>query len=249
MHPSPSAPGSSLADAERRYKNAVETIIEAYEGINPAPRGQVTPQQLDAAIKQFLAASKRFDNLPQSSLSSEREEVSRLGDYGISLLMDLSMWAKRLGLDDIEPEFDLVVLSFADWTVDHAGELRTIEPLVDAFANLANRMREANTLEHLTHRMTRIIRATAPLARMGVGQTLPTHPWRLLNLNRGIVATRTHNAALMEQVFDELVSNLPDDARNFFAEGMQQMDAFKYPIHVRTVMAKYFDRWTRIRMH
>jgi hypothetical protein len=53
----------------------------------------------------------------------------------------------------------------------------------------------------------------------------------------------------MEEVFEELVSNLPDDAREFFAEGMQQMETLNYPIHVRAVMTKYFDRWTRARMH
>lgn len=238
----------SLADAERRYKNAIDAIVEAYEGINPAPAGQVTPQQLDAAIQLFLASSKEMDT-GSTDVSSDREEVSRLGDYGITLLMDLLMWARRLGLHEIEPEFDAIVLCFADWTVRHRGELRTIEPLVDAFANLANHSREAYTLERLTHLMTRIIHATGPMARAGVGQVFPARPWRLLNLNRGIIATRTHNAVLMEEVFEELVSNLPDDAREFFAEGMQQMETLNYPIHVRAVMTKYFDRWTRARMH
>lgn len=216
--------------------------------MNPAPASQVTPRQLDAAIRLFLTTSQHIDD-GSAHAASNPEEVSRLGDYGITLLMDLLMWAKRLRLNDIEPEFDAIVLSFADWTVRHGGELRTIEPLVDAFANLANVSREAGTLERLTHLMTRIIRATGPLARAGVGQVFPARPWRLLNLNRGIIATRTHNAALMEEVFEELVSNLPDDAREFFAEGMQQMDSLNYPIHVRAVMVKYFDRWTRARMH
>lgn len=248
MHPSPSAPVLSLADAERRYKNAVDAINEAYEGMTSVPPGQVTPTQLDAAIQLFLTTSQQVDRGSADVLSSP-EEVSRLGDYGITLLMDLLMWAKRLGLSEIEAEFDVIVLSFADWAVRHGGELRTIEPLVDAFANLANRSRESATLEELTHLMTRIIRATGPSARAGVGQVFPARPWRLLNLNRGIIATRTHNAALMEEVFAELVSNLPDDAREFFAEGMQQMDSLNYPIHVRAVMVKYFDRWTRARMH
>jgi hypothetical protein len=249
MHPSLNSSGVSLADARRRYKDAVEVIIKAYDAIHPAPVDQVSPQQLHAGIEQFLTAGLQLDDISGHSRRADPEEVSRLGEYGITLLMDLYMWARRLGLDDMEADFDLVVLAFADWTTRHAGELRTIEPLVDALANLANDTRDADTLERLTHLMTKIIHATAAPARASVGQSSPTRPWCLLNLNRGIVATRTHNAALMEEVFDELVRNLPGEAQGFFAEGMQQMDALKYPGHVREVMARYFDRWTRARMH
>lgn len=234
----------SLADAERRYKNAVESILDTYGRLNPVPASQVSPQQLDMAIVAFLETAKHLDKT-----GADPAEISRLGDYGITLLMDLFMWAQRLGLGDMEAEFDLVALAFADWTIRHQGQLRTIEPLVDALANQANRIRDPKSLERLTHLMTRIVRATAPDARTGIGQTLSDRPWRLLNLNRGIVATRTHNASLMEEVFDELVDNLPSDAREFFAEGMQQMEALNYPTHVRAVMTRYFDRWTRARMH
>jgi hypothetical protein len=245
MNPS----GVSLADAERRYKNAFEAIRKAYEAIQPAPAAQVTPQQLHAGIEQFLVSGRQLDDVRGQSRRADPEEVSRLGEYGITLLTDLYMWARRLGLDDMEAEFDVVALAFADWTTRHAGELRTIEPIVDALANIANRTRDADTLERLTHLMTRVIHATAAPARAGIGQSASTRPWRLLNLNRGIVATRTHNAELMAEVFDELVQNLPGEAEQFFAEGMQQMDALKYPGHVRAVMERYFDRWTRVRMH
>lgn len=247
-HPLNNKLAVSLADAERRYKNASAVIMAAYDALTPVARDQVTPHQLDAAVEQFLAAGKKIE-ATSTQTRPDPDEVSRLGDYGISFLTDLSVWARRLNLNEIEPEFDYVVVAFADWTARHAGQLRTIEPLVDALANLANRTREPQPLEHLTHLMTRLIRATAPLARTGVGQSFPTRPWRLLHLNRGIVATRTKNTALMEEVFDELVSDVPGDAHEFFAEGMQQMDKFDYPAQVRTVMTRYFDRWTRARMH
>lgn len=238
----------SLADAERRYKNVSAAVMEAYDALTPAPTGQVTPRQLHAAIEQFLATTHKIEGATGSHLA-DPTEVTQLGDYGITLLTDFSMWARRLDVLDSEPEFDLMVLGFADWITRHAGKLQTIEPLVDAFANLANRLREPEPLERLTQLMSRVIRATAPSAREGTGQAFPTRPWRLLNLNYGIVATRTRNPALMEEAFDELVRNLPNDAHEFFAEGMQQVGALDYPVHVRAVMTRYFDRWTRARMH
>ena len=71
----------------------------------------------------------------------------------------------------------------------------------------------------------------------------PGRPWRVLLLNYGIVATRSHNTASMEAAFAVLTSKLPEDATRFFSEGMQQMDALDYPSHVRKVMEKYHREW------
>jgi hypothetical protein len=238
----------SLADANRRYKLAVESVLEAYDAHQPAA-SEVTPGQLHAAVQQFLTTSLHLEHVSGPNGPIEQKDVSELGDYGITLLMDLGAWARQLGLDGTDAEFDQIALAFADWVMRHDGEIRTLEPLVDALARLANRAREPEDLEDLANLMTRVIHATAVRARQDHAKTRPSEPWRLLHLNRGIVATRTHNTVLMEQVFDELVSDLPTDARQFFADGMQQMDRFGYPVTVRTVMARYFDRWTRPRMH
>lgn len=249
MNVLPRPPAVSLADAESRYKDAVEMILDAYDALQPPPVDQVTPRQLDAAIRRFLALSTRLEREKGERPRVEPEQISHEGEYGITLLMDLGSWARRLRLRDLESEFDAIALAFADWVVRHGGELRTIEPVVDALANLANDERDPRTLERLTHLTSRIIRSTATGAKTAVGQAYPNPPWRLLNLNHGIVATRTHNPALMEQVFDELVQNLPGEAPRFFAEGMQQMEKYDFPLSVRAVMARYFDRWTRPRMH
>ncbi len=238
----------SLADAEERYKDAISVVFEAYRDFEPKPRDQITPQQLDAGVRQFFTASAELDRRG-AAVSLEAEEISRLGDYGLILLMDLAGWAQRLGLSDLDAEFDAIALAFADWIARHGGEIRTIEPVVDALANQANHERDQLTLERLTHLTTRIIRSIAPTARIGINTALPNPPWCVLNLNYGIVATRTHNPILMERVFEELVRNVPEQAPRFFAEGMQQMEKFDFPRPVRAVMARYFDRWTRPRMN
>jgi hypothetical protein len=47
----------------------------------------------------------------------------------------------------------------------------------------------------------------------------------------------------MEQAFKEFVETLPEEAPQFFTEGMAQMDLLNYPPHVRTVMDKYYQQW------
>ena len=72
--------------------------------------------------------------------------------------------------------------------------------------------------------------------KMDQGDSEELRPWRLLHINRGIVATRTHDLEVMKKAFDEFLIYLPQEATGFFAEGMKEMDALDYPPHVRKVM-------------
>lgn len=54
-------------------------------------------------------------------------------------------------------------------------------------------------------------------------------PWRILNMNHGIIITRTHNTGIMNAVFEQLVTRLPDDAANFFVDAMKQMAVIGLP--------------------
>ena len=74
-------------------------------------------------------------------------------------------------------------------------------------------------------------------------------PWRLLHINRGIVATRTYDVDIMKKAFDELLIYLPDEAPEFFIEGMREMDALDYPTHVRELMEFYHQQKPDVRVH
>ena len=50
-------------------------------------------------------------------------------------------------------------------------------------------------------------------------------------------------SGLEYEAYTELANNLPQDARQFFHEGMQQMDIIGYPEHVREVVAKFERLW------
>jgi len=235
----------SLAEAVGRYKDAAAAVVEASDLLDAPPAHQVSPRLLDSALRKRFAAMQRLEmHTPRDAYTA-----ARLGDEVIDLLMDLSAWAQRLGLDEIAARFDEVMLALADWVVSQGGEVHTIGPLADALANRANRERDLAALERLARLGTRIIRSTAPQARVAAGLPYPNAPWRLLHLNCGIVATRTRNPALMEHVFEELVRNVPAEAPRFFAEGMQQMEKLDFPLPARAVMTRYFDRWTRPRMN
>jgi hypothetical protein len=239
----------TLAETKLRFQHAAAEIRDAYEAWRPAKTDQVTPRQLTEAIVPFLDTITRLDREPGKGGPIYQDEITQLGDYGMTLLSDLAAWAEQLHLPAARHDLETVALGAADWIMRHHGQIRTLEPVVNALANFANRMQDPASLESLATFMGRVIEASAGLIKEDVEKHHPGHPWRVLHLNRGIVATRTHNPAIMEQVFDELVRDLPEDAAAFFAEGMHQVEALNYPPQVRQVMGRYFDRWTRPRMH
>ena len=230
-----------LADALR---DAAADIVEAYEADAPAT-GEVTPGLLAEAVGQLIEVFKRID--ADQSVESETEsddsvrgagpnDVTQLGDYGFGLLGDLAVWAARLGLEGRRQELEMLALPLALWLTRRGGELRSLEPVVNAAAAVANRMHEPRELEELYAATGEVMEAAALTIRQDLERDDPGRPWRVLNLNRAIVATRTHDPRVMEEAFETLVQNLPEDAPAFFREGLGRMEALNYPPRVREVM-------------
>ncbi len=242
-------PLAPLPEAIRRFKSAASEIQTAYGRRAPAASDQINPSQLIEAMEQFLAVLSDLDREEGETGPILNDDVNQLGDYGLSLLTDLAAWARQLELGDAYAEMQKVSLATADWIIRHQGRIRTLEPVVNALADMANRVTDPVLLEQMARFMGEIIRACDDFIRQDMEKANPGRPWRLLQLNRGIVATRSGNPALMAQVFDELAQALPEEAPGFFEQGMQQMEALNYPAQVREIMARFHTVWSRPTVH
>ncbi|MBK5964644.1 hypothetical protein CCR95_11270 [Thiocystis minor] len=199
---------------------------------------------LRAAEKESLADSA------EALRSATGSEPSALLDHGIDLLLQLAELGKRLDLPLQARTLEQLTLPLCCWILRRGGELPHPEPVINAAAQLANSLREPDQLVELFGLMNEIIDGIGLERAMESETTNPARPWRVLLLNRGIVATRSHQPSLMENAFDAIVEHLPEDAPDFFREGIGQMEALNYPAQVREVMQRYFDRWsTRQRLH
>ncbi|AFL73183.1 hypothetical protein Thivi_1153 [Thiocystis violascens DSM 198] len=177
-------------------------------------------------------------------------EPAVLLDHGIALLIQLAELARRLNLPPQARALERLTLPFCCWLLRRGGELSHPEPVINATAELANSLREPDQLVELFGLMREIIDGIGLERALESETTNPARPWRVLLLNRAIVATRSHQPALMEEAFADVVEHLPEDAPDFFREGIGQMEARNYPAQVREVMQRYFDRWcTGQRLH
>lgn len=223
-----------------------ELVISGSAGALP-----VTPvDELLSGFRQFLVIVERLDagdELESGSLTLA--EYTDLGDYGISLLHQLMYIAQQHQQQDAVKTLGEIGLGAADWIMSQGGQLSVLEPLVDALAAKANTTSNPDELEALSDFMARISAACVDSLRYDLDLGNPGRPWRLLQINRGITATRSHRPELMQPVFDDLVVAIPHDAPGFFSEGMLEMDKLDYPAHVRNVMQTYYERYSHPRGH
>ena len=230
----------------------LEELREAWEitGESGQP-GETTPALLVETFQHLYEAMQRTEasilaNMEAGSSGNQAtpNDVSELGEYALEMFEQACHWAKHLKLPDVFERLQAFTISMALWVAGHGGQLLTLESVVDALARAANSTGEPEELFSLYDAMTNIMAATSPMIARDLETVNPGRPWRLLNLNRAIVATRTHQTDIMEEAFSTLTEQLPNDAPGFFTQGMEQMDLLNYPPQVREVMDRYYRKWS-----
>ncbi|MDH3640378.1 MAG: hypothetical protein OES09_18220, partial [Gammaproteobacteria bacterium] len=119
-----------LNSACDRYRLASKEIIQEYERRAPEHTGQVTPEQLDEAIAQFLTLATKLDFEQGETGAIPQDDVSEIGDYGLQLISDLSRWATQLDLELPKQKLEDTALAAASWIIRHEGQIRTPEIIV-----------------------------------------------------------------------------------------------------------------------
>ncbi|WP_297360254.1 hypothetical protein [Acidiferrobacter sp.] len=211
--------------------------------------GENDPATLTATLEQFFTMLAEFDDRygPRGPLPDS--DATRLGNTGLLTLAELIDISQQLGLAKPKTELERLAVSIGDWIMRHQGTVRALEPIVNGLAVMANELHEATALEDMTAFMGRLMQATASDIAADSDKSDDRRPWRILQLNRAIVATRSHNTELMSGVFDDLIQSFPEDAKNFFREGMRQMEVVPYPARVRAVMTQYFQALAQNSLH
>lgn len=234
----------------KNFRAELEQAVDEGIAASPlAPEADSSPEHLLAALRQAIDVMQRAeaDVLAGSGEKSvEEKDISQIGDYVLTLIEGLighvQARSDRRAATQSQRLMRLT-LPVAMWVAHCGGRLDRLDLVVNALADYANEFRAPEQLAELTRVMANIIQATAESVQQDLEQTNPMRPWRVLHINYGIVATRSHEPKLIEAAYDALVKNFPNDARQFFKEGMQQMDLIGYPQAVREVVARYHQMW------
>jgi hypothetical protein len=203
---------------------------------------KTTPGLVVKAVEQL------YDILQFHSVKPPRDaddsELDQCSDYGIQLFAELSALAAGIHLTETATEIENLCFPLALWAARKGAEITTLEPVVNAISRIANSIRSPADLELLYREISEITAAVSDPVRQDLETTNPGRPWRILLLNRAIVATRSHQPVLIDDAYKDIVAMLPEDASGFFREGMEQMDAVGYPTHVREIVAAWYQRYS-----
>jgi hypothetical protein len=232
-----------ITDIQTAIRAIMEACKQANQNSSALKDAETDLPTLEQAFDQLVDVMTRIESDTQSSSDTRSEDITEIGEYALQMQETLSASVEKLGLAEQKQPLSYLTINITLWITAHDGRIQTLEPVVDAIAQVANTTQDPQQLEQFGGVIEQIIHTVSSVISQDLEKMNPGRPWRVLLLNHGIVATRSHNTESMEAAFALLTSKLPEDATRFFSEGMQQMEALNYPPHVRKVMEKYHREW------
>lgn len=242
-------PPANLGWFAQNFEQAAERVLQAWDDADlGTPADEPTADLLCGAMEQLISLLQSSESdhgplAPSASLTSESPDISEMGDYGLNILEELAVLSEDLGIGDDQQIWEMLAVSLARWIIYQGGELSTLGGIVNGLAYIANHSEDTGDLEALYSLMTDMIEATSSLAQQQSDETHQQNPWHVLLLNRGIIATRIMSPRLMDTAYSDIAQLIPEQASNFFREGMEQLELINYPHQVREIIEKYFNDW------
>ncbi len=241
-----------LRKTMHEQQECAHALLSAIQKLFENEQENTPTQTLDNKVLEGLIQLYEIGtNIEDSKGSADinPDDITQIGEYGFNLLTELLQWAQYNRRHDFTKTARQLILSLSLWITKHQGELRTLEPIVDAFAQTANKTTDNQQLKQIVSMIGNVIESCSGAIKSDLEQTNPLRPWRVIHLNRAITATRSHDTDLICHVFEQFVSAFPSDAANFFSEGMHEMERLNYPEDVREVLQKYFNKYSRPKMN
>jgi hypothetical protein len=198
------------------------------------------PLALASALSDFFQIAAALE---ASEQQFESGQISELGEYGLDLMDRLSFQNLSLELMTQRPTIARIFASLGVWLARREAELDNMAGIADGFGQLANGTNNTTELATLCQLMEEVIEAVSEQQSMDQDRGDPSRPWRVINLNQGIVATRSLDAQLMERTFERLEQRLPEDMPVFFTDGARRMVGQNVPEEISRLMQQYADKW------
>jgi hypothetical protein len=216
------------------------SILEQKKEAQEIMQDESGPLALAEALSDYFQIAAGVES---GAASLNSDELSEFGAYGIDLLDRLSFLVRQLEIMDRRDHVSRVFTSLAVWLARREAVIDNLDGAADGFGMLVNGLSEPGELAEMCRLMEEVIESVSERIQLDEDRSNPWRPWRVINLNTGIAATRSLEPGLMEDTFEKLGRRLPHDMPGFFADGRRQMMTQNVPEAVTEVMNRYADKW------
>lgn len=205
-----------------------------------------TPLELASALSDFFQFAAAVET---GQTRMKQDELTEFGAYGLDLLDRQAYLVRKLELMTHRGRVFRMFPSLALWLVRRGATIDNLEGTADGFGMLVNGLSDKHALAEMCELMQEVIEAASDTLQMDEDKSNVWRPWRVINLNAGIAATRSLNPELMVSTFEKMGRRLPFDMSGFIADGNRQMQLQPVPDEVSEVMKQYAQKWPQGAYH
>ncbi len=218
----------------------MKRVVDENEKTQKITDEQSGPIPLASAMSDFFQLASALENGEQLEDSAA---ISELAHYALDLVDRLQAQLWYLDIHDQRDRLSRLFASLAVWFARQDAVLDNLNGAADSFAILVNGENDSAVLADMSRLMNEVLEAASNEIKMDEDRSDQFRPWRVLNLNSGVAATRSFDANLMQETFERMERRLPHDLPGFFADGKRQVQMQEVPENVREVMTQFADRW------
>jgi hypothetical protein len=223
-----------------------KAIVDRNEESGKIDSKEAGPLAVAAALSDFFEIAAAVD---QGAVFLDSDELAEFAEHGLDLLDRLAYQLLVLEVMEHRENMARIFASIGIWLARREATLENLEGIADGFGRITNGLTETSELAEICQLMEEVAEATSTKVQMDDDRSNPYRPWRVLNLNAGIAATRSLDPELMKQTFDNLGRRLPQDMPYFLADGRRQLLLQEVPDAVRDVVNQYAERWPTAPAH
>ena len=234
---------ASISDLALEVTQAVLARNEEAQSIM---ENQSDPLALARALSDFFQIAGALES---GAAQLEQEDLDEFCAYGLDLLDRLAFLVRKVEIMDKRDTVARMFASMGAWVARRGATIDNLEGTADGFGMIVNATSAPDDLRALCQLMDEVIEQASERLQLDEDRGDAWRPWRVINLNAGIAATRSLDPELMERTFEKVGRRLPYDMPGFLADGMRQAAFQKVPDAVRDVLRRYMEKWPTSALH
>ena len=224
----------------------MQAILARPEEAQAIMENESGPLALAGALSDFFEIAGAVES---NQCYLESDGLMEFSAYGLDLLDRLAFLVRKLEIMNKRDTVARMFASMAVWLSRRGAAIDNLEGAADGFGMIVNGLTAADDLREICGLMEEVIGVASERLQMDEDRSDAWRPWRVINLNAGIAATRSLDSELMEATFNRLGRRLPYDMAGFLADGMRQMAVQNVPDAASDVMRRYLEKWPNSAPH